>query len=119
MVNFDNLTIYRRLDKSGMLAHLREFPEQCRQAWEKVLKFALPREYSRMDKVIILGMGGSAIGGEIVRRLALAESKAPVWVHRDYGLPSFFDYCARHSMAPSIWLSALRLLNILTGPLRV
>lgn len=36
-------------------------------------------------------MGGSAIGGDIVRRLALAESKLPVWVHRDYGLPAFVD----------------------------
>jgi glucose/mannose-6-phosphate isomerase len=36
-------------------------------------------------------MGGSAIGGDIVRRLALAESKVPVWVHRDYGLPPFLD----------------------------
>jgi glucose/mannose-6-phosphate isomerase len=36
-------------------------------------------------------MGGSAIGGDIARRLALAESKVPVWVHRDYGLPPFVD----------------------------
>ena len=91
MVYLDNLQIYRQLDTSGMLNHLHEFPEQCGQTWEKVLKFELPREYSRMDKVIILGMGGSAIGGEIVRRLALAESKVPIWVHRDYGLPPFVD----------------------------
>ena len=91
MVDLDNLLIYRQLDPSGMLNHLREFPEQCERAWEKVLKFDLPREYTQIDKVIILGMGGSAIGGEIVRRLALAESKMPVWVHRDYGLPPFVD----------------------------
>jgi len=36
-------------------------------------------------------MGGSAIGGDIARRLALTESKLPVWVHRDYGLPAFVD----------------------------
>ena len=47
MVNLDNLTIYQQLDTSGMLDHLHEFPEQCRQAWEKVLKFDLPREYSK------------------------------------------------------------------------
>ena len=44
-----------------------------------------------MDKVVILGMGGSAISGEIIRHLALAESKAPVWVHQGYGLPLFVD----------------------------
>jgi len=36
-------------------------------------------------------MGGPATGGDIVRRLAPAESKSPVWVNRDYGLPAFVD----------------------------
>ncbi|MDH5695539.1 MAG: bifunctional phosphoglucose/phosphomannose isomerase [Dehalococcoidia bacterium] len=91
MVDLDNLPIYQQLDASGMLNHLREFPKQCERAWEKILEFDLPREYNRIDKVIVLGMGGSAIGGEIVRRLALVEGKMPVWVHRDYGLPPFVD----------------------------
>jgi len=91
MVDLDNILIYRQFDASGMLNHLREFPEQCKLAWEKVLRFDLPREYTRIDKVIIIGMGGSAIGGELVRRLALAESNVPVWVHRDYSLPPFVD----------------------------
>jgi glucose/mannose-6-phosphate isomerase len=36
-------------------------------------------------------MGGSAAGGDIVRHLAATETKVPIWVHRDYGLPSFVD----------------------------
>jgi glucose/mannose-6-phosphate isomerase len=91
MVDLDDLLIYRRLDAAGMLDHMHQFPEQCRLAWEKVLRFALPPEYSPVDKVVILGMGGSAIGGDIARRLALTESRVPVWVHRDYGLPPFVD----------------------------
>jgi len=91
MVDLDDLLIYRRLDAAGMLDHMHQFPKQCRLAWEKVLRFALPPEYSSVDKVVILGMGGSAIGGDIARRLALTESKVPVWVHRDYGLPPFVD----------------------------
>ena len=91
MFDLDNVSAYGQLDISGMLSRLHEFPEQCQQAWEKVLKFALPREYTGIDKVIILGMGGSAIGGEIIRRLALAETNVPVWIHRDYGLPPSVD----------------------------
>jgi len=91
MVDLDNASVYRQFDKSGMLNHLHGFPEQCQKAWEKVLKFELPHEYTKISNVVILGMGGSAIGGDIVRRLALAESKLPVWVHRDYGLPAFVD----------------------------
>jgi glucose/mannose-6-phosphate isomerase len=86
--------IYRQTDSLGMLTHLHNFPEQCQQAWEKIMNFDLPREYKGIERVIILGMGGSAIGGDVVRRLALAESKAPVWVHRDYGLPPFLDESA-------------------------
>jgi glucose/mannose-6-phosphate isomerase len=89
MVDLDNASVYRQFDKSGMLNHLHEFPEQCQKAWEKVLKFDIPREYTKISNVVILGMGGSAIGGDIARRLALAESKLPVWIHRDYGLPVF------------------------------
>ncbi|NWF78072.1 MAG: bifunctional phosphoglucose/phosphomannose isomerase [Chloroflexi bacterium] len=92
MVDLDNASVYRQFDKSGMLlGHLHAFPEQCQKAWEKVLKFELPHEYTKISNVVIVGMGGSAIGGDIVRRLALVESKVPVWVHRDYGLPAFVD----------------------------
>jgi len=74
-----------------MLGHLHKFPEQCQKAWEKVLKFEFPHLHTKISNVVIVGMGGSAIGGDIVRRLALAESKSPVRVHRDYGLPAFVD----------------------------
>jgi len=91
MVDLDNPSAYRQYDQSGMLEHLHAFPEQCRKALENVQRLTLPREYTRVSNVVILGMGGSAIGGDFVRRLALTESKAPVWVHRDYGLPAFVD----------------------------
>jgi len=91
MANLDDPMIYQQIDKSGMLSHLHNFPEQCQLAWEKIMRFDLPPEYKGIERVIILGMGGSAIGGDVVRRLALAESKAPVWVYRDYGLPPFVD----------------------------
>jgi len=74
-----------------MLKHLHDFPEQCQRAWQNALKFDLPQDYAKVDKAIILGMGGSAIGGELVHSLALFESKLPVWVHRGYDLPPFLD----------------------------
>jgi glucose/mannose-6-phosphate isomerase len=91
MVDLDDVSVYRQFDKSGMLDHLHGFPEQCQKAWDKVQRFELPREYTRVSNVVIAGMGGSAIGGDIVRGLASAESKLPVSVHRDYGLPVFVD----------------------------
>ncbi len=74
-----------------MLRHLHQFPEQCQRAWLAATEFAYPREYIKVEKVVIAGMGGSAIGGDFVRRLTMLESTLPVWVHRDYGLPPYVD----------------------------
>ena len=74
-----------------MLGHLRQFPEQCQRAWHNATDFGYPRDYLKVDKVVIAGMGGSAIGADLVRRLAMLENTLPVWVHRDYGLPPFVD----------------------------
>jgi glucose/mannose-6-phosphate isomerase len=89
MVDLDNASAYRQSDKLGMLDHLHRFPEQCQRAWERVMKLELPHEYNNISNIVIVGMGGSAIGGDIAGRLALTESKLPVRVHRDYGLPAF------------------------------
>jgi glucose/mannose-6-phosphate isomerase len=90
-MSLDNPQIYQQLDPSGMLQHLHEFPKQCQLTWRNALKFDLPREYARVDKAIILGMGGSAIGGELLRRLTLLEHRLPTWVHRGYDSPPFLN----------------------------
>jgi glucose/mannose-6-phosphate isomerase len=91
MIDLDDVSTYRQFDKLGMREHLHAFPAQCQKAWDKILRFEFPHIHTRISNVVIAGMGGSAIGGDIVRRLATTESKAPVWVHRDYGLPVFVD----------------------------
>jgi glucose/mannose-6-phosphate isomerase len=90
-INLDDLKIYQRLDPDAMLTRIKEFPLQCKQAWQKVTSFTLPADYRNVNKVVVLGMGGSAIGGDLVRTLVQAEAKIPIIVHRDYGLPAYVD----------------------------
>ena len=54
------------------------------------MEFDLPQDYSQISKVVISGMGSSAIGGDLVSSLA-TESKLPILVYRDYNLPAFID----------------------------
>jgi glucose/mannose-6-phosphate isomerase len=91
MVDLDNLEIYRQYDPSGMLVHLYGLPQQCRQAWEKASKFALPTDFKDINKIVICGMGGSAIGGDLLRSLTSELNKPLVFVHRGYDLPAFVD----------------------------
>ena len=90
-VNLDDVKIYHKLDPDGMLARIKELPMQCRQAWQGIMDFNLPAGYHEVNKIVVLGMGGSAIGGDLVRTLVQGESKRPVIIHRDYGLPAFVD----------------------------
>jgi glucose/mannose-6-phosphate isomerase len=88
-IDLDDLSVYVKQDPERMLDRIKELPAQVWEAWEAVRAFRLPADYRDIDNVIILGMGGSAIGGDLVRSLVQGESRVPVLVHRDYGLPHF------------------------------
>jgi glucose/mannose-6-phosphate isomerase len=90
-VNLDDIKLYPALDPEGMLERIKELPMQCKQAWQAAMSLALPPDYKNVNKVVVLGMGGSAIGGDLVRTLVQAEAKIPIIVHRDYGLPAYVD----------------------------
>ena len=91
MTNLDDPEVYIKFDPSNMLRRIGELPQQCLNAWKSATGFTLPSDYSNVDKVVILGLGGSAIGGDLVSTLALEEGKIPVLVHRDYDLPPMVD----------------------------
>lgn len=90
-MDLDNLSLYPRLDPSGMEGHLRGLPQQCRQAWEEARALELPAHYARCTTIVIAGMGGSAIAGDFIQALAAPQCPVPIVVHRDYGLPAFVD----------------------------
>jgi len=89
--NLDDVRVIAGTDPDGMLARIKEFPAQFKQAWQAVGNFKLPADYRNINKVVVLGMGGSAIGGDLVRTLVQQEIKIPIIIHRDYGLPAFVD----------------------------
>jgi len=75
------------LDSQNMLKVIKDFPKQCREALN------LPRGISvsgQIDNIVITGMGGSAIGGDLLK-IYLSDSDIPVHVNRDYKLPRFVN----------------------------
>ncbi|MFH1486887.1 MAG: bifunctional phosphoglucose/phosphomannose isomerase [Chloroflexota bacterium] len=91
MLDLDNQKTYEELDPSGIRERIRQLPQQCRRAWDMAQEFSLPHEYTQVNKVVILGMGGSAIGGDLLGSLLAAQGNTPLFVQRDYGLPPFVD----------------------------
>lgn len=91
MVNLDDPSTYRKYDLSGMLEHLRAFPMQLVDGWNCGSALKLTSGPGQVDKVVIAGMGGSAIGGEVLGGLLAMDGAVPVWVHRDFGLPRYVN----------------------------
>ena len=87
----DDPQVFKQYDQEDMLTCLKEMPSLCQLAWRMASTFDLPPDYTTVDKVVILGMGGSAVGGDLVSSLVIAEAKLPVTTCRGYQLPAFVD----------------------------
>jgi glucose/mannose-6-phosphate isomerase len=87
--HLDNPPLWAKIDPQGMLTCLHELPQRCQQAWQMAIAFNLPVDYSAVDNIVILGMGGSAIGGDLIRSLVQGEVRVPILTYRDYDLPAF------------------------------
>jgi glucose/mannose-6-phosphate isomerase len=91
MTNLDDLATLQKLDLEGMLGHVSALSQQCREAWAATQELVLPDGYQTANKVVIAGMGGSAIGGDLAAAVAAATSPLPILVTRDYDLPAHID----------------------------
>ena len=89
MIDLDNPKTYERLDPSGLRKRLRDFPHQCEAAWQQSQAQALklPDDWKHIGHVVIGGMGGSAIAGDLAKDLAASQQAVPITVMRDFQLP--------------------------------
>lgn len=90
-VNLDDQNLIKEVDKDNFAKDLESIPMQAAQAWSEVIKMVLPSYFMVANKVVILGMGGSAIAGEIIKDLAEVSSKIPIFIHRNYSVPRIVD----------------------------
>lgn len=73
-------------DPGGMLGFLHRLPDMAQGAFERGQATRLPT--TRPRQVLICGMGGSAISGDLARNLFFGRSEVPLLVSRHCGLPA-------------------------------
>jgi len=88
-MNLDDRIILGELDPGDMLGRIGELPQQCRAAWNLVQGTELPPFHDEIRHVVVLGMGGSAIGGALLQGLVVEECAVPITIVRGYTLPAF------------------------------
>lgn len=85
----DDAATIARTDRSGMIVQVARIPEQIRDAWVRSRALELPGRHGQARSVAVLGMGGSAIGGDLVRAIWEDRLTLPVEVVRGYELPAW------------------------------
>jgi glucose/mannose-6-phosphate isomerase len=83
----DNLPKIAELDKSNLGSSVSELHLQIKQTWSDLSKLKLDKKYKNVKNIVINGMGGSAIGGHIIKSLYKNEMKIPFDVTSSYSLP--------------------------------
>ena len=76
----------QRLDSKGMFDLVRDFPSQMIDAWRRGSDFARSIEPRSVERIVVCGMGGSAIGGDMAKSLLADKLSRPLHVNRSYGV---------------------------------
>ena len=88
----DNSEMIKKLDKSDMLGLLLGLGEQFKKAKNIGAAFDVAGiSTDGIETIVFTGLGGSAIGADVIRSYAAGEIKVPIIVNRNYTLPSFVN----------------------------
>ncbi|MFQ6103143.1 MAG: bifunctional phosphoglucose/phosphomannose isomerase [Candidatus Glassbacteria bacterium] len=84
----DLLGKLQKVDSEGMHAKMSAFPAQVEEASQLGRAFRYGA-FEQIDNVVVCGMGGSAIGGDLAKDYLIDSIRVPIEVNRDYHLPAY------------------------------
>ena len=79
------------LDKSDMKGAILGFPNQIKQSFSIMENWMNRKKYTDIRNILILGMGGSAIGGDVARVIAQNSCINPIILNRSYNIPEWVN----------------------------
>jgi len=88
----DDINEIRKIDQKGMYDLVYQFPSQFEDALNITEAAQLPDwDTNQIKNIVVAGLGGSAIGGDLVRSYLAEKLTIPFFVCRNYTLPNFVD----------------------------
>ena len=77
----------RKIDRSNMLSFCTEAAKHYRESAKNAERISL--DYANPENIVVAGMGGSGIGGELLKDYARDKAPVPIEVSKDYKLPAY------------------------------
>ena len=88
-MTMDDLAKIQQLDSDNILGHIDNLPEQFEKAWQHGQGLPLADDLARVRQIVICGMGGSAIGGNVLASAIADRFELPITINRGYTLPAW------------------------------
>ena len=83
----DNVERIKAVDKSGMLNFSIDAVTHYREATKNAERIIV--DYPKPSNIVVAGLGGSAIGGDLLKDWAKTQLSVPIEVSREYHLPAY------------------------------
>lgn len=84
-IDLDDLEALARIDSEDVLGAVEAFADQCAAAWAIGTSATGLPEAEGVDSVVVLGMGGSGVSGDVVRSVVEPRFLVPFRVIKSYG----------------------------------
>lgn len=88
MMDLNNHASFSSIDTQNYLGEIENLPTQLESAYQQGLNWDLP-QWKGIQRVLIAGMGGSAIGADLLAAYAAPICQVPIMVQRNYSLPAW------------------------------
>ena len=80
-----------QLDSKNMLGSIQLLGKQVEEVLALAKKVKIPASYKKASNIVILGMGGSALGAHLIKSVFLESLKIPVEIVNGYIAPEFVN----------------------------
>lgn len=86
-MDLDDQKKFIELDPNGMHDEIVHIPDQLKSAWDARISDITSIHAERIRLALLSGMGGSAIGGDLLAAYISSSCRIPVIINREYHLP--------------------------------
>jgi glucose/mannose-6-phosphate isomerase len=91
-MNLDDFKQYKLIDPQDMMHDIVTLPDQLATAWMDAIQLVEQfNPFPEIQNILITGMGGSAIAGDLIAAYIQHECSVPLMVLREYQLPAWVN----------------------------
>lgn len=87
----DDRSKIAQIDKENVLGSVESLPLQCTHAWQQANAITIPKDYSKVQNIVMCGMGGSGLGARVIESVYARALKVPLLRVNGYNLPGFVN----------------------------